>query len=161
MTVMEEPTVTTTTEKLASAEELRAITDPRERLRAAAEVAAAAARQADKHRERRNAAGLQLFQTGGLSAAAVWRDTLGISRSLWTRIVHDPTAKASSYADPASVARREAELTRRFDQLAGEAQRVRDETARELMNRQGVPNAEVSRMTGLTTARVAQLRTSY
>lgn len=161
MTMTEEPTVTTTIDKLPSAEELAEIADPRERLHRAAEVAAAADEQADKHRERRNAAGLQLFAAGNLSAAAVWRDTLGISRSLWSRIVKDEDIKVGTYADPAGVARREAELTRKFDRLATDAQKVRDETARELMNSQGVPNADVARITGLTTARIAQLRTSY
>jgi hypothetical protein len=121
---------------------LLAVDDPRERLRLAAESARLAAERGDKARDKRNAAARQLAQTR--KAVRVWKDTLGITRNLWT-------GSAS-------------EETRRWDKVATDARRIRDETATGLMNgAYGPParNAEVVALTGLTSARVAQLRTSY
>jgi hypothetical protein len=141
---------------------LLAVDDPRERLRLAAESARLAAERGDKAREKRNAAARQLAQTR--KAVRVWKDTLGITRNLWTRIEQEPGGKVGTYKDPEGVARSASEETRRWDKVATDARRIRDETATGLMNgAYGPParNAEVVALTGLTSARVAQLRTSY
>lgn len=199
---------TTLAEKLLTAEELTALADPAERLRTAAETARNAEAQAEPHRLRRNAAALALFATGEVSAVAVWRDIMGISRALWTRLEEvDPRhldamrrrladieqARTGSKpsrdeadldrrvkraeelariqaelladgADLTAVAREESTVADNLDQIARAAQEIRNATARGLMNGEfGKPmaNAEAAKLTGLTTARMAQLRTSY
>lgn len=157
----------TTVEKLATGEELRAIVDPVERLRTAAEVTRQAEALADAHRTRRNEAALQLYYAGPRkrgSGAAVWRDTLKISRTVWQRVLdgnRDGRIAVGTFADPAQVAATEADIAAQYDAQHKDAKSVRNDTARYLMNSKGLSNAEVSRIAGFTTARATQLRTSY
>lgn len=173
MTITEERPVTTA-EQLADGAALRAIDDPDDplqgaimRLDATGAMMQRAAELIDENRAIRNAAALQFFaklprERG--SAALVWRDTIDISRTLWTKIVKEANGPLSRYPDPRAVAqeaaRQIAECERRYE----EARPIRDETARALMNGEYGPpmsNAEVARLARLTSARVAQLRTSY
>lgn len=74
-----------------------------------------------------------------------------------------PTAKAR-VERLTEIARTVTAAVRELDELGGEAQAVRNDTARGLMDRRWgytLRNAEVARKAQLTTARVAQLRTSY
>ena len=81
-----EDTVTSTIERLATGEELRAIADPERRLKAAAEVVERAEAASKAARLRRDAAAIELFRTG-LPAVRVWKDTINVSRTLWGRIL--------------------------------------------------------------------------
>lgn len=155
-------------EQHLSEDELRAavaerltVDEPRERLRLAATVARIAGEQGDRSRRQRNSAALQLAQTR--KAVRVWKDTLGITRNLWNRILRDPENTVGTFGDPEAVAKAAAAETRQWDVVRDSAIAVRDDTATGLMNgAYGAParNAEVVGLTGLTSARVAQLRTS-
>ena len=157
----------TTVEKLPTGEELRAIADPRERLGTAAEVTRQAAALADAHRARRNEAALQLYYAEPRkrgSGAAIWRDTLEISRTVWQRVLDAHSKgeiKVGTFDDPREVATNEAPIAAAYDEQHKDAKAVRNETARYLMNREGMSNSEVSRIAGFTPARATQLRTSY
>jgi hypothetical protein len=163
MTMTEErPMVTPVLSEPLDRAALVTVLDPRERCRLAADSARIAAERAEKERGIRNSAGLQLAQTR--KAVGVWRDTLGITRNLWKRITEDPDAKPGTYKDPEATAKRAADRTRHWEKIATDARAVRDATATGLMNgAYGPParNAEVVALTGLSSARVAQLRTSY
>lgn len=62
--------------------------------------------------------------------------------------------------DLLAIARDEAKAVRQAEADIEEAKPIRDEVAYALMNRHGMANAQVARITGLSTARVAQLRLS-
>lgn len=157
----------TTVEKLTTAEELEAITDPVERLRAAADVTRRAEAIAEAHRTRRNEAALQLYAEGSGgrgSGVEVWRDTLDISRTVWQRVLEGRDSgriAVGTFADPREVAVTEARITAEHDALHKAAKAIRNATARHLMNVEGMSNAEAGRVAGLTAARMCQLRTSY
>lgn len=158
---------TTLVDKLLTAKELADIADPKERLRKAAETAKKAAELAEPHRIRRNEAALQLYYDGGVTAVEVWRDVMDISRALWNRLLEKAEkgeVKRGTYKDPRAVAADESRKTAAYDELVKQAQQIRNTTARGLMNgkyEERLSNAAVAKLAGLTSARMAQLRTSY
>jgi hypothetical protein len=94
---------------------VRRATDPRERLRRAAEAIESAERQMESRRLRRNAAAVLLFRYGQgdpepMQPAAMWRDTITVSRSLWHKVMEE--------ADPAKLARLRQELDDNLAELA-------------------------------------------
>lgn len=148
--------------------ELSAVADPRERAEQAAELVRYAHAHAEKARLERNRAALAMYNQDGMSAATVWRDTLGISRNLWNRVLDRWDAgeiePAEGLTDPRGAAKRAADRVRHWEKVEEEARAIRDEVALDLMDGSygGPPlrNAEVVRLTGLTSARVAQMRTA-
>lgn len=85
---------TSLAEKPAELTAARRLTDPREKLRRVAETIELADRQMEPRRLRRNAAAIILFRDGQaqkppMQPAAMWRDTLMVSRSLWHKIMDE------------------------------------------------------------------------
>jgi hypothetical protein len=70
------------------------------------------------------------------------------------------------FEDPVETMRKADREARRYEAIKSQARVIRDKTARQMMSGRdddgnrvpAVTNAEVARLTGLTTARVSQLR---
>lgn len=91
----------------------------------------------------------------------VYRDILGVSRGLFVRMTQRAPEQLPDIPDAEQVATKAANDVDRYDALAAEALRIRNEVTDDLLNGLTGPamrNADIARMTGLTTARVAQLR---
>lgn len=105
----------TTAEKPADLTAMRRATNPVEQLRRAAEAIEAAERQLEPRRLRSNAAAVILFRRGQagpkpMQPAAMWRDTIEVSRSLWHKIMVE--------SDPAAAEKVAAELAAKIDEIA-------------------------------------------
>lgn len=96
--------------------------------------------------------------------AAVWRDAMGISRGMFARLIRRAPAVLPDIPNAyevAKAARVECEL---YDAINDQARTIRDRAVAVLLNGdakrgiQPISNADVARITGLTTARVAQMR---
>jgi hypothetical protein len=94
-------------------------------------------------------------------------EMLGVSRNLVNRLLmRMPTAALPDMADPARVAKRAHAQMPEVEATLSAAREIRDTAALLLMSGEGengeefppVSNADVARVTGLTTARIAQLR---
>ena len=94
-------------------------------------------------------------------------EMLGVSRNLVNRLLmRMPTAPLPTMADPAKVAKRAHVQMPEVEQTLSSAREIRDTAALLLMAGEDenggelppVSNADVARITGLTTARIAQLR---
>lgn len=145
------------------------ITDPTERARAAARLTGDAAEAAEKERLHRDVGALVLHYQHGYPPVRIYRDILDIPRSAFIRMTQHKPAEWSDRLpfdadDPAAVekfTRRHADRFRRYLDLSGQARRVRDEAVDTVLNGHDtapVSSAELARLTGLTTARIAQLR---
>jgi hypothetical protein len=132
---------------------------PLERVSAAAALAEPAEAAADNARGARDLAACWAHLDDGVPAVTMYRDVLGVSRSLFVRIIQRAPADRPPVKRAKAVAKAKAVKVREFEEVAEAAREIRDTTALLLMNEGNVPNAEVSRRTGLTTARIAQLRT--
>lgn len=107
---------TMTAEKPADLAYIRRLGDPQEKLRLVAELIERTEDEIEPRRLRRNAAAVLLYRRANAEAAAkgrpveqwpmkpaaMWRDTLDVSRSLWHKIVHE--------ADPEQLAALQAKL---------------------------------------------------
>lgn len=126
MTTTTEDTVTSTIERLATAEELAAIADPEQRLKAAADTAERAENDAEAARLLRDAAAVELYRSG-VPAVRVHKDALGVSRTLWGRILDlaDPVGRHRTL--PARKAKRSEELGETIQQLRLELAGLTDE----------------------------------
>jgi hypothetical protein len=152
-----------------SAADLRAIEDPLVRVEKAAEVVRKAEVRADAARSMRDIATVVAHLDDGVSPVTLYRDTLECSRGLYVRIIQRAPSQRPKMDDALAQARESAQAVRRHEAVIEEARLVRDETALLLMNGGTDPvtgnkvtpvsNAEIARATGLTTARVAQVRT--
>lgn len=103
-----------TAEKPADLTTVRRATDPVERLRRAAEAIELAEKQMEPRRLRRNAAAVILFRQRQDAAvpmqpAAMWRDTIRVSRSLWHKIMDE--------ANPGRLTELRGELDRQVAEL--------------------------------------------
>lgn len=152
------------------------ITDPVERLKAAAALTAEAETAAKERRSLRDMAVIVARLDHDVPPVRIYRD-LDISRALFNRILQRAPSDADRaaivaehperFADPMATAATVVAEVRHFEQRVEEAREVRDALAQGLMNGEDpdgkpvppVSNAEIARITGLTTARVAQLRT--
>lgn len=86
---------------------------------------------------------------------------IGVSRTLFVRMMARMPDDLPRLDDPEAVAKAAVKDMRKFDALVDEAVKIRNEAVEVLLNGTGaarVKNADVARLTGLTTARVAQLR---
>lgn len=112
------PMATTIAETPADLSYVRRLADPREKLRLTALVIEKAEKEMEPRRLRRNAAAVIMFRLGQdvtppeqpMQPAAMWRDTLMVSRSLWHKIMDE--------ADPATLAQLRAELAEKQVELA-------------------------------------------
>lgn len=154
---------------MRSVESVRAIADPLERVAAAAELVRKTEVRADAARGIRDMATIVAHLDDGVSPVTLYRDTLQCSRGLFVRIIQRAPAKRPHMTDALAQARESAQAVRRHEAVIAEARAIRDETALLLMNGGtdpvtgkrvvAVANADIARATGLTTARVAQVRT--
>lgn len=155
------PMTTTIAEKPADLAAVRRLSNPREKLRQAAALIQDGARAMEPHRLRRNSAAILIFRqanakemAAGLSPAmwpmqpaAMWRDTIDISRSLWHKIMDE--------ANPEKIVQLRAELAELDAEIAGldteraaelpQLHRERDKITRAVARRQ----AQVDAITAL------------
>ena len=154
---------------MSNIEKIRSIEDPIERLAAASELAKKAEERAERARAMRDMAAVVAHLDDGVAPVTLYRDVLGCSRSLFVRMIQRAPAQRPKIAEAIEVARESAEAVRRHSAVASDARDVRDETALLLMVGGDDPvsgaevapttNADISRATGLSTARIAQMRT--
>lgn len=122
---------------------------------------------ATEARARRDMAVIVAHLDQGVAPVTLYRDTLKCSRTMFNKIIMRAPENRPEIPDALEVARQATKDAARYDEIEDKAHRLRDETAGMLMNGltvdgkrvPPVPNAEIARRTGLTTARVAQLRT--
>lgn len=152
-----EDTVTSTIERLATGEELREIADPEQRLKAAAETAERALAEAEAVRLRRDAAAVELYRTG-VPAVRVYKDTLGVSRTLWGRILDlaDPVGRCRTL--PARKAKRSAELAETIQQIRLELAGLPDEERIARLRETAKVAAAIVRKREELAAEVAEVR---
>lgn len=143
---------------------VRAIEDPAKRARAAARIVRDAEAKANEARYERDMAAVILHLREGWKPVEVYR-ALGVSRGLFVRMVQRAPADLPPMADPDKAMRKAARTVERLDTTCEEAREVRDEAAAGMLaGKYRKPdgtlyrNADVARLTGLTTARIAQLR---
>lgn len=154
---------------MQSFETIASIADPLERLKAAAERLRTLEQRAEAARGMRDMATIVAHLDDGVPPVTLYRDTLKVSRGLFVRIIQRAPAKRPRIEDAAEQARESAEAVRRHEKNIEPVRALRDETALLLMNGGKDPvtgskvvpvsNADIARVTGLTTARVAQVRT--
>lgn len=89
--------------------------------------------------------------------------TTGVSRSLFVRIISRAPADLDPIAHPDKAARKHAEAVTKYDTVTEEARQIRDDAITTCLTPVadgglGMSNADVARLTGLTTARIAQMR---
>lgn len=145
---------------------VRALPDPAERAKEASKINHAAQERADAARVERDRAAVSLHLHYGWKPVQVYR-TLDVCRTSFVLMVGRvaPSGRLPKVPDAEQVMKRAAATVARNEALVGESREVRDEAVTRMLNgkyRQpdGSPyrNADVHRLTGLTTARVAQLR---
>ena len=154
---------------MRAVDDVRAIPDPLERLAAAAALVEKAKERADAARSMRDMAVVVAHLDDGVPPVTLYRDVLKCSRGLVVRIIQRAPAKREKMADALGQARESADAVRRHEAVIQAARPIRDETALLLMNGGTDPvtgeavapmsNADIARATGLSTARVAQVRT--
>lgn len=143
------------------------IIDPMKRLTAAAALVREAEAAAERARAERDMATIVAHLDQGVPPVVLYRDTLAVSRGLFNRIIQRAPAERPTIDNAKAVAGKAAKQVRKFEAIVEQAREIRDTAALNLMNgrdEQGnrvppVSNADISRATGLTTARVAQMRT--
>jgi hypothetical protein len=146
--------------------ELAADPDMPKRAQQAAVIARVAKMQADDTRTARDQAGTALTEVHGwkpVHAYTLMKVKRGLYARIRTRCLErglDPQYRDEGEAQ--RIAGLYAGMPERLDALADRAGEVRDEAIVHLLttpaSEGGMPNAEVARLTGLTTARIAQLR---
>jgi len=132
------------------------IKDPLLRATRAAEIVHDAQERAEATRNARDLAALHLERVQH------WRpvdivDLIGVSRGLFVRIRQRGPAHLPVIDNAEDVARTMGEETIKWDTLAKQAGLVRDNAIYEA-RQAGISNADLHRATGLTTARIAQLK---
>lgn len=149
-------------------EKVRSIEDPIERVTAAAELVRQREERAEGARQVRDQATIIAHLDDGVAPAEMYRDVLDCSRGLFVRIIQRAPAKRGKMSDAKEQARSSAKAVRKHEAVIERAREIRDSTALLLMTGgkdpvtglevERVSNAEIARVTGLTTARVAQIR---
>jgi hypothetical protein len=148
---------------------IAAIADPLERLKASADLVRKSEEYAERARAMRDMAAIVAHLDDDVPPVVLYRDVLECSRGLFVRIIQRAPAKRPKIDDALDVTRESAAAVRRHEEIATAARQVRDETAMLLMSGgtdpisgeevKAITNADVARATGLTTARIAQMRT--
>lgn len=150
-------------------ERARVIEDPLKRVKVAAELARKAEERAERARQVRDMAACVAHLDDGVPPVEMYRDVLECSRGLFVRIIQRAPAERPDMKAARRQAAESAKAARRHEEVIEGARALRDETILLLLNGgtdpvTGTPvapisNADVARATGLTTARVAQVRT--
>ena len=157
-----------TERRMQTVAKVRKIADPVKRMAAAARLTEEAGWEADKARTRRDLAAVTLQRLHGWKQVDV-RKLLGCSRALIVRIekrapdVIDPEIK-----DPEKVIREAMPVIARYAEIEAAAREIRDAVVSDMLtgdirrpDGRVYTNAEVARMTGLSTPRIAQIRTGH
>lgn len=142
------------------------IADPMKRAAAAATLVRDADNAAVDARATRDMATIVAHLDQGATPVTLYR-ALGISRGLFNRMVQRAPQQRPPIEDALAVATQAAKEVRKYERISAEARAIRDETALSLMNGRDTAgnqvkmhsNADIARATGLTTARIAQIRT--
>ncbi len=143
--------MTVTAERPTSAPEKRAASAARAVARAEQKVAAA--------REERDAAAHHLLRNEGWPPVRVY-SLIGMSRGLFARMIaarEQRSADVPAVQNPERVAKRAAAAFVKAKAAEETARRERSEAVEEMLAR-GDSNADVARASGLTTARITQVR---
>jgi hypothetical protein len=144
--------------------DVRRVRDPLKRIAAAAALAREAEEIAEEARARRDRAAVVLRHDYDMTPVAIYRDVLGMGRSLFNRILDRTEVPVSEggalplVEEVIEQAKADSETVRKYDEIATKARDIRDTTALDLIDSGKASNADVSRVTGLSTARIAQLR---
>ncbi len=161
---------------MKSPDQIRSITDREQRLRAAT----AALETIDEKRRTQIALRDMAICVANLdqdvSPVALYRDILGVSRGLFNRIKQrapDDQTRATivaeqpaKFRDSRRTASKAAQEIRRLTLVQDDVRKIRDKTAVAMMNGVAddgtrvtpVSNADIARITDLSTARIAQIR---
>lgn len=146
-----------------------------DRIDAALEAGKITASTAHERREKAKVKRREAMEGVVYKPIQVYRDTIGVSKGLFVRMQHRETQELPTFTDPVTgepmtleqvkevglEARAECEM---YDAINLGARTIRDQAVHKLLNGDrktgvtAISNADVARITGLTTARVAQLR---
>jgi DNA-binding transcriptional regulator YiaG len=92
----------------------------------------------------------------------IYRDTIHVSRGLFNRMLGREPVALPDWPDADRRARRATAVVERWEPYVNDARKIRDEAVDRLMRRHDgqapLRNAEVARLLGVSTARVAQMR---
>lgn len=147
--------------------DVRRIHDRTERLAAATELLAEVEAKRDQARSLRDMAMIVAHLDQGVQPVHIYRDTVGVSRGLFNRVIQRAPDKRPVIPNAVEVAGAAQADLKKWVALVDEVMDIRDDLALSMMNGVAddggrttpVSNANVARITGLTTARVAQMRT--
>jgi hypothetical protein len=145
---------------------VKKIADPVKRVAAAARLTDEAGWEADKARTRRDLAAVTLRRVHNWRQVDV-RNLLGCSRALIVRIEERaPDVIEPEIQDPENVIREAMPVIERYAAIEAAARDIRDAVVSDMLTGEikrpdgrVYTNAEVARMTGLSTPRIAQIRT--
>lgn len=152
---------------MKSPDKVAAISDRTTRLTAACELLEQAEAKATEARALRDMATIVAHLDDGVSPVRLYRDVLGVSRALFNRVKQRAPAERPSIPNAEQAAGKAAKKVAEYEAVADRARHIRDETAIAMMNGAAddgskvtpVSNADIARLTGLSTARIAQMRT--
>lgn len=140
---------------------VRAIADPTKRAKEASELARQIEAKLDAERARRDMAVVVARMDHGVPPVTLYRE-LDVSRGLVNRMLQRAPAQRPTFDDPVKEAKAAQRAVKKHEPLLEEILVVRDDTLRGLMNgaygERPISNADAHRLSGLTTARIAQIR---
>lgn len=149
-------------------EQVAEIEDPIKRLKAAATLLRRVQDDAARRRADRGLAVIDLHLGRGVKGVTIYRDTPGLemSRGQFNKIIKRAPAEWSSDGSVRDVEKKAIAAHQKIlalDEVIAQFQEIRDSTAIGLMEGEFgggvVSNADVARASGLSTARIAQMRT--
>jgi dienelactone hydrolase len=135
-----------------------------ERIDAALESAKIDSRTANQRRDKAKEARRKAMVGVEVKPVDVYKHTIGVSRGLFVRLLHRAPNQLPEIENAREVALMAKEDCQMYDAINVDARIIRDEAITVLLNGdrkagiKAISNADVARLTGLTTARVAQLR---
>lgn len=148
---------------MKSPTEIAAIPDAEARLDAAVAALRPLETKAERARADRDTAIQVAHKDQGVRKVVIYRDTLGIARALCERIVARAPAVRPDVPNALTKAKKAHDRVTALKPTIEEYKQIRDATMLTLMNGEHggdpVSNADIARRTGLSTARVAQMRT--
>lgn len=143
---------------MPTVEKVRSLSDVEERAREAAKIVKAAEYKAKLERTKRDIAAVVLVKRDDELPIRV-AELIGVSRGLMFRMFdHMEEADLPEIDDPRKTAEKAGKAVQKWDAQAEEAREIRDEAIMAMLGSPRWRNADVARITGLTTARIAQMR---
>lgn len=148
-----------------SIDAIRHLPDVEDRAREASRIAKTAAIKSKVERTRRDGAAVVLARKYGelpIRVAELGQFSRGLMFRMLDRVADGDVDKIAETFPTAPDARKAVEKSgkavRKWDMLAEEAREVRDDAVEKMLASPQWRNADVARITGLTTARIAQMR---